>query len=305
MNHTLHAFTPRAFTSDAGSKSVRMLKDGSTKSKSPHDLVKGLWWYTPNIVAASQTIVHLEKSKELGWHSKHLKLSTIDAPDYCPWDGELYANPTFPLMSMEMMWANNVFDCVEDAQRKVREITKFLASVCNTTDLYEYSGIWNYPFADNSFKLFPASSSGHHCYVGGLLDHTIEVLKIACASYTSLGKPVPFCVVLASLWHDFGKTLDYNPCILQTGDMHVDLTKHYYDTHHVVASWAQFMNSTRALNFADREVVRETAHCILAHHGQMQWGSPVNPHSQEAFAVHFADMISVNVHDTTRLKNRK
>jgi 3'-5' exoribonuclease len=40
------------------------------------------------------------------------------------------------------------------------------------------------------------------------------------------------------------------------------------------------------------ELKTSVGHCILAHHGRQEWGSPIEPQTVEAMIIHYADMLS-------------
>lgn len=145
-----------------------------------------------------------------------------------------------------------------------------------------------------SFQIFPASTSKHHDWRGGLLQHTRQVAMAAKAivdlSYNcnmNLDKQV---VLTACVFHDFGKIYDY---YLNSADFKWQKTAHYHTIHHVAKSYSYFLEKVAAFDHIEVPFKEAVSHCILAHHGRLEYGSPVVPQTREAWTVHIADMTSV------------
>lgn len=145
------------------------------------------------------------------------------------------------------------------------------------------------------FQEFPASPNKHHTYEGGLFDHTLEVVQAAIGIINlnaSLGKTLDRTVILtACVFHDYGKIFDYEKIVVQPEAKILWVkNEHYQKIHHIVKSYSHLLEAASDADYTWRE---EVAHCILAHHGKLEYGSPVVPFTQEAWTVHLADMISV------------
>lgn len=128
----------------------------------------------------------------------------------------------------------------------------------------------------------------HHAYNGGLPIHTLEVTTIALAaaksSYLTVNIPI---LVTAAIWHDYCKVLDYDYNGYKT--TYRKLVRHLSGSHaafccEVVSEDIGIIDSITQMNIE---------HCILAHHGRQEWGSPVEPQTVEASILHYADMLSM------------
>jgi 3'-5' exoribonuclease len=95
-------------------------------------------------------------------------------------------------------------------------------------------------------------------------------------------------LIVASIFHDFMKTRDYERI---PGTPLFRAAPYQKSICHVSGSHAYWfyvsMNSKRPKEFVDA-----VSHCILAHHGRPEWGSPVEPQTVEAAILHYADMLS-------------
>lgn len=177
---------------------------------------------------------------------------------------------------------------------------------------------------DPRFTVWPGSCDKHHPYDGGLIEHTSEVFS-GCVFPAINNAKVPLDITVlkvAAIWHDYGKIWDYerNPLYLATDQEYRDRhggipnqptreetrwpwrkTSHYGKVRHLTRSYAEFLRHAEPLRNKNWPMTPEItdaaieaiSHCILAHHGRLEWGSPVEPKTPEAWALHLSDMMSV------------
>jgi len=149
----------------------------------------------------------------------------------------------------------------------------------------------------------PNSGHKHHAYQGGLAAHTLEVLEAALGMYDNRANVTDDMggniLIAAAIWHDFAKIHEYkidDDPKSAASELLITITKTPYKNliRHVAGSYAEFLNAARATNLAQShpEVTERIGHAILAHHGLKEWGSPVEPQTEEAFILHSADMWS-------------
>ena len=149
-----------------------------------------------------------------------------------------------------------------------------------------------------AYKRSPAAMTLHHPFIGGLLEHTLNVARAAKA----LGPLYPEVngdLVLAGVFmHDMGKTAE-----LSAG-MSVNYTDRGQLIGHITiaAIWV----AERAAAVADetgeefpQRIVNLLQHLILSHHGVYEYGSPKLPAIPEAFFIHYLDNLDAKVYMTT------
>lgn len=139
------------------------------------------------------------------------------------------------------------------------------------------------------FEMCPASVNGHHAQLGGLLRHTVEVAGIAAEIARQHPAWVNPDVVLAgALLHDIGKVESYR----WAGSF--DMTVPGSVIGHVVLGALMLERRVRADSpmpcTEDELMILE--HIILSHHGQLEFGAPVQPMNLEAEIIHYADNAS-------------
>lgn len=132
------------------------------------------------------------------------------------------------------------------------------------------------------FKKSSAAKAVHHNYIGGLLEHTLSVTKIC--NFAATLYPVNRDLLLtAAICHDIGKLkeLDLYPINDYTDEG--NLLGHVYMSTEMVDVQA------RKIDHFPKQLLNELKHCILAHHGQLEYGSPKLPALIEAIILSQAD----------------
>jgi len=144
----------------------------------------------------------------------------------------------------------------------------------------------------------PAATTLHHNYLGGLLEHTHNMLRVAVA-ILPLYPDVQADLVLAGIFlHDIGKTeeLSYDMAFSYTDSG--QLIGHIVETMLMVNQKANALASKGAQ--IDQQVLDSLGHIILSHHGQYEFGSPKLPATPEAFMVYYIDDLDAKMCQVTR-----
>lgn len=139
------------------------------------------------------------------------------------------------------------------------------------------------PAFAKAFQFHSAAKSVHHGFVGGLLEHTLSVAKMCdyfSSTYPMLNRDL---LLTAAIFHDIGKTKE-----LSTFPAN-DYTDDGQLLGHIIIGTEMVGERIRTISgFPDR-LAAELKHCILAHHGELEYGSPKKPALLEAMALNFAD----------------
>jgi len=134
------------------------------------------------------------------------------------------------------------------------------------------------------YSQYPAANSVHHAFHGGLLNHTYQMLRAFEGLYPCLSYHVePEHCILAILFHDYGKTYEYT----KDGGR----TPLGYLLGHIYIS-AQKLHKELEKRNVDKPTIARIVHIVLAHHGSLEFGSPVLPCTQEAVLVNLLDNLS-------------
>ncbi len=139
------------------------------------------------------------------------------------------------------------------------------------------------------FKGHSAAKTVHHGFVGGLLEHTLSVAKLCdfyCGQYPMLKKDL---LIGAALFHDIGKTRELSEFPEN------DYTDEGQLLGHIVIGTLMLEEQIRTIPGFSPKLASELKHCILAHHGEYEYGSPKKPALAEALALNFADNLDAKM----------
>lgn len=147
----------------------------------------------------------------------------------------------------------------------------------------------------DAFKKSSAAKTVHHGFVGGLLQHTLSVVKLCdyyCSAYERLNKDL---LITAAVCHDIGKTKEISPFPQN------DYTDAGQFLGHIVIGTEMVGEKIRRIQGFPAILEGELKHCILAHHGEYEFGSPKKPAIMEAVALNFADNTDAKMQTFTEL----
>ncbi len=139
------------------------------------------------------------------------------------------------------------------------------------------------------FKTAPAGKSWHHGYIHGLIEHTLEMIKICdlmCDFHPQINRDL---LVSGAMLHDFGKT----------EELSYDSAFNYSDKGkligHIVICASMVEEETKKIAEFPEELKNLLIHLILSHQGKLEYASPVVPKTVEAIALYQADELSAKV----------
>ena len=159
-------------------------------------------------------------------------------------------------------------------------------------------GFWKDRKFMDLFKHAPAAKNFHHSYLGGLLEHTLSVCRLAAQAsdhYPSLNKDL---LVTGAFLHDMGKTQEFS------WDMSINYTDEGRLVGHLVLGVTLVDEKLRSLQDFPKELAVRLRHLILSHHGQYDFGSPKEPKFLEAFALHLLDDLDAKINGLNRFMQR-
>lgn len=134
-----------------------------------------------------------------------------------------------------------------------------------------------------AFRNSSAAKTVHHGFVGGLLEHTLNVTKLCgyyCSTYPILKRDL---LLTAAMCHDIGKTREISPFPEN------DYTDDGQLLGHIVMGSQMVAEHAAAIKEFPHNLLTQIQHCILAHHGKYEFGSPKIPAVIEALALNYAD----------------
>jgi 3'-5' exoribonuclease len=132
----------------------------------------------------------------------------------------------------------------------------------------------------------PAGKAWHHAYVHGLLEHTLEIVKICemmCGFHPELNRDL---LITAAILHDFGKTEELST------NAAFDYTDKGKLIGHIVIAAIHIENKAKEIKGFPDDLKHELIHLVLSHQGKLEHASPVEPKTIEAIALYHADELS-------------
>ena len=172
----------------------------------------------------------------------------------------------------------------KDIKKMYEELLGYIRSVKNPYLQKLLSGYFveNAVFA-KAFQFHSAAKTVHHGFVGGLLEHTLSVTKL-CDYYAGYYPMINRDLLLtAAIFHDVGKTRELSRFPEN------DYTDDGQLLGHIIIGTEMVGESIRSIPGFPEKLATELKHCILAHHGELEYGSPKKPALLEALALNFAD----------------
>ena len=172
----------------------------------------------------------------------------------------------------------------KDIKKMYEELLGYIRSVKNPYLQKLLCGYFveNAAFA-KAFQFHSAAKTVHHGFVGGLLEHTLSVTKL-CDYYAGYYPMINRDLLLtAAIFHDIGKTRELSRFPEN------DYTDDGQLLGHIIIGTEMVGESIRSIPGFPEKLATELKHCILAHHGELEYGSPKKPALLEALALNFAD----------------
>lgn len=177
----------------------------------------------------------------------------------------------------------------KDIDEMYKEMMGYINSIKNT-----YLSKLLHMFFDDeafakAFKFHSAAKSVHHGFVGGLLEHTVSVTRNCnyfAENYPFLNRDL---LLTAAMFHDIGKLKE-----LSTFPEN-DYTDAGQLLGHIMIGAEWIGDKIREIDGFPVVLANELKHCILAHHGELEYGSPKKPALVEALALSFADNLDAKM----------
>lgn len=185
-----------------------------------------------------------------------------------------------------------VEDLLAHTKKDIQQLFARVTEICDSLQNPHVAAIVQ-AFLDDEklmaeFRKAPAAQSFHHAYIGGLIEHTENAMNVGdavCRFYPKLNRDL----VLAGIFiHDLAKTweLKYDNAFGYTdgGQLIGHIVK--------AAMWIEEKAKIASEQLGEpipEQLIQVMQHIILAHHGQLDFGSPKVPATPEAFAVHMIE----------------
>lgn len=139
------------------------------------------------------------------------------------------------------------------------------------------------------FYRWPAAKLHHHPYLGGLLEHTLgvaAVCKTLAGVYPAVDRPL---LLTGAILHDIGKLREF-----QVGAS-ISISDEGRLLGHIPIGYLMVEERINLLGEFSPELRMKLLHMIVAHHGELENGSPQRPQTIEAMALYLADNLDAQL----------
>ncbi|HOP50192.1 MAG TPA: HD domain-containing protein [Ignavibacteriales bacterium] len=185
-------------------------------------------------------------------------------------------------------------DFVEKSKRDLTEmldeLNKYYHSIRNI-NLKKLLGnlIFDNQAIFQKYIISPAGKAWHHAYIHGLLEHTLEIIKICdliCSFHNNINRDL---LITGAILHDFGKIYEISS---EPGFLYTDEGKLIG---HIVISAIEVDKEIQKIKDFPKDLRDQVIHLILSHQGKLEHASPVVPKTIEAITLYHADELSAKV----------
>jgi 3'-5' exoribonuclease len=172
---------------------------------------------------------------------------------------------------------------------------EFKSAECKALNDYFFN---NQTFVER-FKRGIGGLSQHHNYIGGLAEHTLNVMYMAKTIAYRYDCRYKDLAILSAKLHDIGKIEEYNV----DGPFSVSLRGEMEG--HIVIGITMLEEAFKAGgDIYSEDFKNRVKGCIVQHHGKVEFGSPKTPNTEEAFIVHYADFVDATFNKLGQVKDK-
>lgn len=194
----------------------------------------------------------------------------------------------------------NKADYMPTSEKSVDGMYEELLSYVRQVENKYLRQLLEYYFANDesfikTFKEHSAAKSVHHSFSGGLLEHTLSIVKMCeyyVNAYPLLSKDLLYT---AAIFHDIGKTKELS------NFPENDYTDDGQLLGHIIIGVEMVSEGVRHIDGFPEKIASELKHCIVSHHGELEYGSPKKPALPEAVALHYADATDAKLQTLTEI----
>lgn len=180
-------------------------------------------------------------------------------------------------------------DFLPRSKRDPEVMKKELRTVIDSFGDKNLKTLVNQFFSGEKFEKFckaPAGKGWHHAYLGGLLEHTLEIVRICDLMYSIHPEIKRDLLLSGALLHDFGKIEEL------TYESNFDYSDKGKFLGHIVMSALEIEKAASALEGFPDLLKQQLIHLVLSHQGKLEYASPVEPRTLEAIVLYQADELS-------------
>ena len=186
-----------------------------------------------------------------------------------------------------------VSDFIKTSEKDIELMFKELMQVVGSVKDVHLKKILDYLFNDAEFaekyKKCPAAMYYHHGWIGGLLEHVLNIIHICeqiAKTHPKLNRDL---LITGALLHDIGKLEELEV------STHIKVTNKGNILGHITIGVQILSKAFEKLDIPE-DYKLKVLHMVISHHGKMEYGSPKTPAFPEALALYYADEFDAKIH---------
>lgn len=225
-------------------------------------------------------------------------IGNVEAMDYVYTEGQLTTFQNNLQLNVRRLYKANEgeydpADYMPVSGRDRKEMLAELKQQIETVKQPHLRSLLQLVFSDNDiiskFTSHSAAKAIHHAFIGGLLEHTLGVAKLCsqiAGDYPLLNRDL---LVTAAIFHDIGKLFEISAFPEN------DYTDEGNLLGHIFLGAEYIGKKIEEVPDFPQKLAAELRHCILAHHGELEFGSPKRPAIAEALVLSMADNLDAKM----------
>ena len=184
----------------------------------------------------------------------------------------------------------DLLECADrDPAELLSELFGFVGQVQNPYLRQLLEGFFGDDTFLTAFAEGPGAKRQHHAFIGGLLEHTVSVVKLLSAVHELHPRLDRDLLIAGGLLHDIGKLAEFETTVA------IEYTDIGRLVGHIVITDRWVREKIKAIPDFPPELDNKLNHVLLSHHGQKEYGAPIVPMTAEACALHYADNLDAHV----------
>ncbi|MGD8513942.1 MAG: HD domain-containing protein [Deltaproteobacteria bacterium] len=236
--------------------------------------------------------------KAVAWDEVQTISKAFAAGDYVKVQGkvgEYKGTPQLVVRHLERAQPDQVDarDFLPATERDVNQMMDRLIQISRTVENEHLSKLLAAFFEDPAFvelfKTAPAAKKMHHAYLGGLLEHTLSIVRLIqaiSAHYKGIDTDL---LLTGGILHDIGKVHEF------TYDTYIDYSDAGRLLNHIVIGVEMLEKKIATFHDFPDDLALVLKHLIVSHHGIRDFGSPEPPKTLEAIILNYLDELDAKV----------
>lgn len=189
----------------------------------------------------------------------------------------------------------DIANFLESSPRDPEEMAKALRSTALSIGNTHLRQLMN-AFLDDAvfmaqFKRTPAAKTLHHSYIGGLIEHVVELVDLA----RDVAKHFPSIdldlLTVGAFLHDIGKVKEL------AVKKSIEYTTEGRLIGHISLGYEMIVEKTGRIPGFPPDLTMLLKHIMLSHHGEYEFGSPKRPKIQEAIVINYLDDLAAKINN--------